>query len=142
VKNSLAIVQKYHPEVKRVLDAKDSVSFTVTAEDCKRGKANQPEGCALARAAMKTYDGAIISLSTSYLVKGSTAWRYKTPQTVAREIVSFDRNERFEPGEYHLAKIAPCQALGYRTGQPKGKGVHKKKPSRRVHRTTGIRELV
>lgn len=101
-RTALKIVQKYYPQVSSLVDAKKPVTINVTPEDCKQGKSGAPSECAMARAFSREYDGAIISKSISYLVRGKVALRYRTPESVTREIISFDRNNNFQPGEYGL----------------------------------------
>ena len=140
--SALNIVKHYHPEVTRVLDAKNDAQVAVTKEDCRTSKSKKPDACAMAKAFEKSYDGAIISMSVAYLVKGGTAYRYTVPSSVQRELVSFDRSKLFAPGVYKLKAPHPSAALGTRY---KGDGtVNKKKymPMKsRNHKTQGIRVL-
>lgn len=138
---ALAIVQKYHPSVTRVVDAKRSIVITVTERDCKTAKRMAPDHCALATACEREYDGAIISLSTAYLIKGTVAERYKVPHAVSREIVSFDRHQDFAAGDYWLNAPSETARLGPREyPQPKKKKRYAREKGR-YHHTTGIRSL-
>jgi hypothetical protein len=141
-KSALSIVRKYHPNVNRVIDAKKPVTINVTAEDCRNGKKKGASSCAMARAFERSYDGAIISLATAYLVKGDTAIRYRVPDAVTREIVSFDRSKQFAPGEYKLAQIEPARKLGlvHKVVNRTDPSKYKKAP-RKYHKTAGIRAL-
>jgi hypothetical protein len=137
----LKIVQKYHPNVTKVVDGKKTLNFEVTAQDCKAGKRKGPSSCAMAKACERKYDGAIISLSVAYLITGNKATRYRVPSTVTREIVSFDRHKEFAPGEYHLVAPSSTEKLGV-------KREARDRPTRsyvrtvtRNHRTAGIRAL-
>jgi hypothetical protein len=149
-KSALNIVRKYHPQVTSVVDAKKPVTIEVTAKDCKDGKRKGPSSCAMACAAKRDYDGAIISLSTAYLVKGNKATRYLVPQAVSREIVSFDRAKKFEPGEYALNAPPDSMTISVIRERSAGKkkGRHKNAAGQRYtgtrtrnHRTAGIRAL-
>lgn len=145
-KSALSIVRKYYPNVQSVVDAKKAVAIEVTAEDCRSGKAKSASSCAMARAFEREYDGAIISLSAAYLIKGNKATRYRVPDSVTREIVSFDRSRKFEPGEYEL--YVPTQ---YRLGTKRKhtnpvrhldkNGVRYQPTKARNHKTAGIRAL-
>lgn len=140
-KSALSIVRKYHPKVTRVVDAKKSIKINVTKNDCKGGSKKSPSSCAMARACERDFDGAIISTSIAYLVKGTKATRYRVPSAVSREIVSFDRHHDFAPGEYYLGKPTGMVRLG--GDARKGRKV-KRKYVRTVthnHRTAGIRSL-
>ena len=101
---ALSIVQRFYPDVKRVKDASSSLRIEVTTKDTQSPGVKQHKDCALAVACkkMNEVDGAIVSISTAYLIKGDVAIRYRIPVSVAREIVSFDRRGGFEPGEYYL----------------------------------------
>lgn len=142
-KSALSIVQKYYPSVLKVIDAPNSVSIAVTSRDCQLSKSKAPDACAMAHACKRSYDGAIIALSTAYLIKGTKAFRYKVPEAVSREIVSFDRHHDFQPGTYSLnaptkwEKLAPRK---YRLNPDR----HKKSyplVKARSHRTAGIRSI-
>lgn len=137
---ALTIVQRYHPEVTKVIDATESLDINVTEADCRKGKGKAPSACAMAKAFMREYDGAIISTSKAYLIKGKTAVRYNVPQSVAREIVSFDRSHKFAPGNYRLASVPKNAQLGKRKWpQPPNRPAGGIKD--RAHYTTGIRSL-
>jgi hypothetical protein len=90
----------------------------------------------------KKYDGAIISISTAYVIQGDTATRYKVPPNVAREIVAFDRHSEFAPGEYDLRAPSPRERLGQqmKTSRCPGKKNGTER-SKRKHMTQGIRAL-
>lgn len=101
---SLAIVQGLFPEVKKLVDAKKDAKIEVTKADTKSATVRNHKACAMAVACKRklNLDGVIMSISTAYLVKGDIATRYMVPPSVSREIVAFDRNAMFEPGEYLL----------------------------------------
>src|SRR5262245_30989253 len=110
--DSLQIVQKFYPDVRRVKDAKSDVQLEVTKGDVNGGNLKDHKGCVMARACKRALkcDGAIVSTGTIYLVNDDEATRYRVPQAVSREIVAFDRGGKFSPGEYTLKKperIAP-----------------------------------
>lgn len=141
-KSALGIVRKYHPEVNLVVDATKPLTISVTEKDSAAGSKKNPNGCALAKACERSFDGAIISLSRAYMIKGRKAIRYQVPAAIARELVSFDRHQDFSPGEYTLGRITEWNQLKPRTSpQPKKKEPYGKIKSGRVHRTTGIRSL-
>jgi hypothetical protein len=142
-KSALGIVQKYHPEVTKVVDARKNLEIEVTESDCKYAQRKNAKDCAMARATKRQYDGAIISSSSAYVIKGDTATRYKVPESLAREIVTFDRHNAFEPGDYHLKAPSPRERLGQRL-KTREIGTYKKngrETNSRRHVTSGIREL-
>lgn len=140
-KSALGIVQKYHPNVTKVVDAKKRVTISVTEKDCRYARKSSPDKCAMAKACEREYDGAIISMSTAYLIKGEVATRYKTPPSVSREIVSFDRNHDFRPGEYTLNAIPKGNTLGVKKPYEDRKRASTGKGRAVSHRTAGIRSL-
>lgn len=152
-KSALNIIRRYHPNVAKVVEAKRDTQIRVTAEDCRAGKRKGPSSCAMAKAFEREYDGAIVSLSVAYLIKGDVATRYVVPQAVSREIVSFDRAKKFEPGEYslkapskHRTMKAERASAAARNGGPAYRNSPKymanhNKPKARQHRTAGIRAL-
>lgn len=142
-KSALGIIQKYHPNVKSVVDATEPLYIEVTKKDCKNGSSKEPGDCVIARACRREYEGAVISMSVAYIVDGETAYRYMVPQSIAREVVSFDRAGMFQPGLYSLNAPVACQRLGAhlasRPRSGKKKTVHSRK--KRNHATAGIRRL-
>lgn len=139
--SALKIVQKYHPNVTKVVDAKHNTRIDVTEKDCKTSKTKAPDSCAMATAFCRKHDGAIISLAIAYLVDGNKATRYRVPGSVSREIISFDRGQYFAPGTYNLLAPVSTEKLSVirsqRAHPPKKTGV----PTARMHKTTGIRTL-
>lgn len=140
-KSALAVVQRYYPSVTKVVDAVKNEAISVTAADCKYSRKKDPESCAMAKACKREFDGAIISTSVAYLIQGTTAKRYKVPESVSREIVSFDRSHSFAPGDYRLLAPTKHERLGPRTTpQPMKKRYYASVKSRN-HQTAGIRSL-
>lgn len=123
-----------------MVDATRPVRVDITPEDCVKGTKKAPNKCAMARAFEREYDGAIISKSVAYLIRGTKATRYTTPQSVAREIVSFDRHQDFAPGRYSLRP--PFQPKVLKPGERARKNKPRKEPSGyKNHFTTGVRSL-
>ncbi len=142
---TLTKIQADFPQVKRIVDATQSLNITVLKQDAAKGRKKDPAGCALAQACVrqKIADVAIIGIGTSYLIKGDTVTRYKTSQSVAREIVAYDRNAEFaEGGDYKLSKVCPSARLGtYHPDKNTGrKHPHQgAQPSKRIHHTENVR---
>jgi len=120
------------PNVTQAFDADKPIEVSVKPKDCKESVKLNPSECALARAAKRELhaDGAIIGMSTSYIIKGTTAVRFQTPEAVRREIVSFDRHGDFEPGEYRLIPKQKQNKLGAPQWKPTGP----KKVKPHIHR--------
>jgi hypothetical protein len=114
---SLKIVRKYFPAVKKVSDADGPITIEVMPKDSATAAKKNHSECALAVAckrAMKA-DGVIVSVGTAYVIKGGVATRYKMTEHASREIVSFDRGAGFAVGTYTLAQPRNEQRLGSRS---------------------------
>lgn len=113
---ALGVVQKFAPKVKSVRDADDDLMVEVTSKDEKASKRKDHNECAMATA-IKRQERAtsvIISSRTAYVIKGTEAVRYKVPEAVGKEVVSFDRGSSFEPGDYKLKAMPKSGRLGAR----------------------------
>src|SRR5437868_1936070 len=94
---ALQIVQKYFPSVETVTDADDDLTLEVAPDDSKEGAIKDHAHCAFARACQRKFKarGVLISVNTAYIIMKGGAVRYKLPESVSREIVSFDRKGGF-----------------------------------------------
>jgi hypothetical protein len=142
--SAVSKVRKYFPKVTKVVDSNESVTVSVNKSDVKSGRRNEPGSCALAKACIREFraDGALINIGFSYVIRGKTAVRFKTSNTVAREIVSFDRHSDFAPGkDYRLQKVSPANRLGSRSPKPTGPKKSKSTQQKPIlHRTVRIRK--
>lgn len=137
-------LHKLYPNVKSVVDADEAVAIEVCKPDVTGAQSMDPTNCALARAVKREFnvDAAIIGISTSYIIKGDKAVRFATPESVSREIVSFDRHHDFEPGNYHLTPKSPTSRFGSQRGPSSNKkSGNKKKIHIKRSRTSKIRVL-
>lgn len=137
-KNNAAIIRKNFPDVKTVSDSQQAIRIDVTRNDTRRAVPHDHTKCAFARASQRCWnaDGACIGYETSYVVFGSHAIRFKTPESVAREIPSFDRHGDFAVGIYRLSPIPPCRRIGRPRGtSTKLKGPKKKNREAKVVKT-------
>ena len=140
---AVEIVRRYFPEVTSVKDAKENIVIEVTDKDNKSALVRNHKACAMAVACKKKMeaDGVIVSISKAYVIVGKTATRYNVSDHAVREIVSFDRNAGFHPGEYQLNAPKGTKRLGHDSGghgSKNGNGTKKK-----VHRKTeGIRTVL
>lgn len=144
---AINIVRRFFPEVQEVQDAKESLSVEVSKADSDSAEVKKHGACAMAVACKRKTraDGVIVSVGTAYVIQGTTAYRYRVPQSVAREVVSFDRHAGFMPGQYQLNKPSRVQGLGKRRVNPakEGKGKpHPHKGTLKHHRTEGIRTVL
>jgi hypothetical protein len=123
---ALVTVRSFFPQVKTVLDANKATVVEVTRADIDKSKIKDHQTCALAVCCHRSFhaDGVIIGLTTAYIIKGTTAHRYKLTGTISREITSFDRGAGYDEGEYLLAAPCPGSRLGapHRGGNRTGTG--------------------
>ncbi len=141
--NALHIVHQFFPAVTLVRNAKEPVVIEVTKHDNNSAKVKNHQACAMAVACKRAEkaDGVIVSVVTAYVIKGNLATRYHLPESVSREVVSFDRNAGFAPGEYVMNAPEPNQRLGsYKGGHKPANGKGKKLV--RKHITSGIRSVL
>jgi len=139
---TLAVVKAFFPQVTTIKDATRPALVEVTNEDNTHADVKSHRTCALALACKRYFDadGVIIGLTTSYIVFGKTAHRYKNAGTVSREITSFDRKAGFDVGFYHLSPPCTSSRLGAdrhkatKSGKNTGTSL-----SRFRHFTTGVR---
>jgi hypothetical protein len=140
---ALGVIRKFVPGVTSVRDADDDLIVTVTDRDEKVSKKKDHNECAMATAVKRQEHATsvIISASTAYVIKGAEAVRYKVPEAVSREVVSFDRGSMFEPGEYKLKAQPKCSRLGtWRGKATKPDNSHSGGMVKRfVHQTANIR---
>ena len=142
--SALTTVRNYFPNVEKVVDATESITINVTKRDSKTSTKRDPSNCALVHACKRLHiaDSAIIGISFSYLIKGSTATRYKTSVGVGREITTFDRHHKFAAGEnYRLSRVNPGARIGAKRHGGKGSIDRKARTPKKVHRTAFIRKL-
>jgi hypothetical protein len=140
-RGALRIVNKFFPYVTKVRDAKEDFQVEVTAEDNEQANVKDHSSCAMAVACKRSQDidGAVISTSIGYLIDGETAFRFRVPQSVSREVVSFDRNGGFLPGSYTLIAPEKGHRLGEHYKENKPKRRHAKHRRRTRHVTQGVR---
>src|SRR5438105_6505767 len=136
---ALNIVNKFFPEVKSVEDARDPITIEVSKGDAKSESRRDHKHCAFAVACQRLTkaSGVIVAVKTAYLIFKDQAFRYKLPESISREIVSFDRDATFSPGTYHLRCPSPAEALGVDRGLT-GKKRNGKKKLKLRHTTSGI----
>lgn len=137
-------IKRMFPNVETAVDATRPVEVSVNRRDCKIAEKMNPSECALAKAAKRELnaDGVIIGISTSYVIRGTQAIRFDTPESVRREIVSFDRHQDFAPGDYYLTPKSPSDRIGADSRRNKNKTGGKYKSARRkMHHSARVRML-
>lgn len=140
---ALRIVQQFFPEVKWVNDAKEPIVVQVTKQDNNSAKVKNHKACAMAVACKRSEkaEGVIVSMTMAYVINGTVATRYRLPQSVSREVVSFDRAAGFDPGEYQMSVPVPSGKLGAVRGTG-GRRTGEKKKIKRIHYTGGVRTVL
>ena len=117
------------------------LAFTVTKDITKKARSNDPGKCAAAIAASQEYQTEVrVHLTRTYVkAPDKKQWIcYLTPESISREIVSFDRGHHFEPGVYEVRAADP----GNRLGVNRGKSVHPRSGKQRRgphHITANVR---
>ena len=125
-----------------LIDADDDLNIEVFKSDVAKSKRSDPGNCAAAVASKRILKTEVeVHLSRTYVKDpNKKAWiRFITPESVGREITSFDRSSIFEPGKYVLKAPGPGQRLGQypkRRGIDTGTGRKKMKQ----HMTVNVRE--
>jgi hypothetical protein len=139
-------VRRLFPQVTECFDSDRAVDVHVKAIDVKQSNPLHPSECAMAHAFKREThaEGAIIGIGSSYLIHGTVAFRFKTPGSVQREIVTFDRHRDFREGHYYLVPPSPSAQLKApkpaKRGKKRGGGGHHTQP-RRIHKTEKVRVL-
>jgi hypothetical protein len=138
---SLQIVQKFHPDVTKVADAKRPLTINLRPSDSKSARAKKHDACAMAVACVRQckVDGAIVSTNAAYLIEGKKATRYTVPPAVGREIVAFDRGAGFAPGTYTLNVPSPSAKLGQTRGGARSTRTGRQVKARKYLRSAGLR---
>lgn len=138
----LKIVQKFFPKVKTVVDAAHKALIEVSKKDTESKGIKDHNNCAMAVACKRKFklDGVIISRSMAYLIKGTQARRFKLPESVSREVVSFDRGAGFSPGKYELSAVPPSMQRSNKLGRDRGNTGTKSKRIR--HMTINVRSVL
>ncbi len=137
-------------------DARSNLVLEVLPDDVKRAKVKNAKCCAFARACkrqMPKVKAAYFFRSTAWLEYEDKMVRYMLPLAVQKEIVSFDRSQKMEPGTYAISKPSGEQKLGgskfakgkswaARSTAARKEGCKKMGPKRAVrNKTKGVRTL-
>jgi len=88
----------------KLTDATRPIVVGVAVDDILKSRTKNSKCCAFARAAKREpgVRAAYFFRSTAFLEFGDRMVRYSLPQSVQKEIVSFDRGGIMAPGEYEL----------------------------------------
>ena len=138
-------IRAFFPQVNRVADSSKPLKVTVKTCDVTKAKSLEANDCAMAHAIERELkcDGAIVRPTVAWIIKGDLAIKYGVPGSVAREIVSFDRNHDFREGDYQLTQVCPCRRMDAKVKRtsslPNRKHVRTVRRPLVSHITTGIR---
>ena len=140
------ITKRAHDRELEEVDAQKPLAIEVTARDIKLAKAQNSKECALSRAVKRA-----MPVKAAYFLR-TTAWlefsdrmvRYRLPQSVQKEIVSFDRNKMMSVGEYVLSPVEPQTQRKPRVkarAKSSGKKIlaRGKSAAKRVHKLVDVR---
>lgn len=136
------MVKRFFPKVTALKDADHRAIVEVTNADNNNAQVKSHQTCALAIACKRYFkaDGVIIGLTTSWIIRGSVATRYRNAGTVSREITSFDRNAGFDAGLYLLTPATASNRLGMpRSTNPNRKALGNGKRRTFRHFTRNVR---
>jgi hypothetical protein len=125
-----------------LVDASEDLEIEVTKSDVLSSKKGDPHNCAAAVATKRQLKAEVeVHISRTYVKdnKHKRYIRFLTPESIRREITSFDRSAIFEPGEYVLKAASPGQKLGVYRGRSTQKNSNYKRRGA-VHHTVNIRE--
>jgi len=138
---SLTMVRRYFPKVERLQDADKQAIVEVTAADNANSDVKSHRTCALALACKRFFraDGVIIGLTTSWIIHGKIATRYRNAHTVSREITSFDRKAGFDTGRYLLTPTSKGNRLGVKRSTSTSRPAKGGAPRRFMHFTRNVR---
>ena len=126
-----------------LVDATKDLEICVTKNDVSESKKNDPSNCAAANAIKRILHTDVeVHISRVYVKnENKNCWiRFLTPNSISREVTSFDRGASFEPGTYVIKAPSTSQILGYERSSKHtntGKGNKVKGPR---HITVNIRE--
>ncbi len=131
----------------KIMEAKEPLTLRVAKLDVERATRKNSKCCAFARACKRQ----VVDIKAAYFFR-STAWleysdklvKYWLPQSVQKEIVSFDRAGITAPGVYQLSAVPKSQRLERKRGIDKRPRHDLPKSAKKVkvlHRTTLVRNL-
>lgn len=144
-----------------VIDARRPATITIKPLDVRRGDKKDPGKCAAARACLhdmhaiaarvhvgRTYVELPVKLARRYGAKTRSnarrVWvRFRTPPALRTEIVSFDRANKFDPGEYILPPPQPSHRARGRAygGKKVVKSAHPRRRPTPRHVLGGVRRF-
>lgn len=108
-----------------VIDAAKPLILHINEDDIAKAGKRDPANCAAAQACLRQLGvaAALVHLGRTYVLLKKKWRRYRTPDDLRIEIISFDRGGSFITGDYKLVPVSPShRGLGYRQGSIPAKG--------------------
>jgi hypothetical protein len=136
---------------KPIVNAREPLVLQVKDIDVNMAQERNSKCCAFVRACERqlAIEAAFFFRTTAYLEYEDKLVKYQLPQSVQKEIVSFDRSKIMQPGVYQLSKpfksTSPAAVKKRDARKPKGRhpgrgdGPIKRKVL--IHRTQGVRTM-
>jgi hypothetical protein len=131
---------------KPVINSKRKIMIEISPRDIKKGMTRDPGSCAAAQCLMRTVPGikgARVHVKMTYIEFDDHWERLRTPPSLSREIVAFDRGAPFYPGQYNIGPLSKGEQERYGKAAGQGGGqdkTNRNKRRRPYHITEGIRE--
>lgn len=137
----------------KVVDAKEPLLLEVKQRDIDKAVPMNSKVCAFARACERSMpvEAAFFFKSVAWLEYKDKIVRYLLPASMQKEIVSFDRSRKMEPGVYQLSAVHKTETLAAKEKKRardiaakrshKTKGKLTKGRKRFQHKTTNVRGL-
>jgi hypothetical protein len=97
-----------------LVDAAEDLQIEIKKGDINTARQKDPANCAAANAAKRVLHTEVEVHVSRIYVKDKNRWvRFITPESISREIISFDRGAIFEPGEYTFKAPTKGNRLGH-----------------------------
>lgn len=126
---------------KPIVDSTEDLVVHVTRDCVRRAKPMDPTQCAVAKALTKEKGvvSARVQLTRTWIEYPTKIVRYITPESAAREIVSFDRRAGFDTGDYRLKAPSQHDRIGQRRKSRLKPDRNHEHTGRTNHRTLMVR---
>lgn len=124
------------------------IKLHITKSDCDKANKKMPNSCAAALALARQVPHCLearVHIGRCYLLIQDGKKKYwlrgKTPGALRTEIVSFDRDGGFEPGEYLVNPLSPSERPGHKKSGiskfKRGRPGHQRQAPRILHNVRG-----
>ncbi|HWS65725.1 MAG TPA: hypothetical protein VN325_23445 [Steroidobacteraceae bacterium] len=131
---------------KKVRDAKSKLMINIVKRDVDNAAKMDPGNCAISRAVKRCAHAhqVIVHRSRTYVQmnQGSDWLRYETPESAARELISFDRGAGFQEDNYTLRPVRPSAREGMLKDRKRDRGAYTGKKRTPHHVLKGVRASI